>query len=58
MKTGTGHSPEKEDVDGYGADVPDGMSIQDPEEGWEVEQLQQGQPLEQQDHPHTLAHMR
>lgn len=52
------HPPEEEDVNGDGADVPDGMRIQDPEERREVQQLEQGQPLQQQDHCHALVHMR
>lgn len=52
------HPPEEKDVNGDGADVPDGMGIQDPEERREVQQLEQGQPLQQQDHLHTLVHVR
>lgn len=37
-----GHPPEEEDVNRDGADVPDGMGVQDPEERWEVKQLEQG----------------
>lgn len=36
---------EEEDMDRDGADVPDGVGIQDPEERREVEQLEQGQAL-------------
>lgn len=51
------HRPEKEDVNRNGADVPDGVGVQDPEEGREVEQFQQGQSLQQQDHHHALPHV-
>lgn len=45
-------------MDGDGADVPDGVGVQDPEEGREVKQLQQGQPLQQHHHHHTPAGVR
>lgn len=45
-------------MDRDGADVPDGVGIQDPEERWEVQEFQQGQPLQQQDHHHALVHVR
>lgn len=32
--------PVEEDIDRDGADVPDGMGIQDPEQRWEVQELQ------------------
>lgn len=46
--------PVEQEVDRYGAQVPHGVRVEDPEHGGEVEQLQQGQAVEQHHHQATL----
>lgn len=46
--------PVKEEMHRHSAEVPDCMGIQDPEQRREVEQLQQGQAMEQHHHHATL----
>jgi len=52
------HRPVEEDVEGDGADVPERVGIQHPEQGGEVEQLEQRQRLQQQHHGRALPDVR
>lgn len=50
--------PVEEEVDRYGAQMPDSVSIQDPEHRGEIQELQQGQAMKEHHHQAALPPVR